>query len=239
MQLTITINLSEKCSLPLAYHHILQAVIYRLMAEDGNESTIHDKGAENGKRVYKLFTFGLIKGHYQINNKRIIFDDTMSFEVRCLEEKLLLNMQKNILSAGINLCGSTYTDVTCTLRNTTIKEDKILIRMDSPICVYSTIEESGFTKYYSPEDTEFATLVNENFKRKYAAATNQIPDGDITIEPYRVGSRDKYVTTYKDTYLSGWKGYYSLSGKAEYLTFLYNTGLGSKNSQGFGLFTCQ
>ena len=33
-----------------------------------------------------------------------------------------------------------------------------------------------------------------------------------------------------------WKGIYELSGKSEYLNFLYDVGIGAKNSQGFGMF---
>ena len=36
--------------------------------------------------------------------------------------------------------------------------------------------------------------------------------------------------------ISGWYGEYYLVGKRKYLDFLYQTGLGSKNSQGFGMF---
>lgn len=44
------------------------------------------------------------------------------------------------------------------------------------------------------------------------------------------------MTKYKGFYISGWLGEYELSGEAKYLDFLYQTGLGSKNAQGFGLF---
>ena len=56
--------------------------------------------------------------------------------------------------------------------------------------------------------------------------------------------QDRYMTLYKkarlpeekDIYLTGWRGEYELSGRAEYLNFLYYCGLGARNSDGFGLF---
>ena len=48
--------------------------------------------------------------------------------------------------------------------------------------------------------------------------------------------KDKYVTKYNDFYITGWQGIYELSGKREYLEFLYYVGIGERNSQGFGMF---
>ncbi|MBQ8166545.1 MAG: CRISPR-associated endoribonuclease Cas6, partial [Lachnospiraceae bacterium] len=58
----------------------------------------------------------------------------------------------------------------------------------------------------------------------------------VRLEPIKVTQKDKYVTKYKGIYVSGWKGIYQLSGEAKYLDFLYQTGLGAKNAQGFGMF---
>jgi len=46
----------------------------------------------------------------------------------------------------------------------------------------------------------------------------------------------KLVTKYQGSYIEAWYGNFILSGKRKYLDFLYQTGLGSKNSQGFGMF---
>ena len=52
--------------------------------------------------------------------------------------------------------------------------------------------------------------------------------GDMTAK--------KLVTKYQGSYIEAWYGNFILSGKRKYLDFLYQTGLGSKNSQGFGMF---
>ena len=59
---------------------------------------------------------------------------------------------------------------------------------------------------------------------------------NITITPVRLTPADKYITIYKNTIIEAYRGIYVLSGRPEFLDFLYNVGLGSKNSQGFGLF---
>lgn len=79
-------------------------------------------------------------------------------------------------------------------------------------------------------------LINENFKRKYNAYSGVFPEENIKIETMRFSERDKYVTKYKGFYISGWYGIYRLQGKRKYLDFLYQAGLGDRNSQGFGMF---
>ena len=61
-------------------------------------------------------------------------------------------------------------------------------------------------------------------------------DSTITIEVKRLFEKDKYVTKYKGFYINAWFGMYVLTGKRQYLDFLYQTGIGSKNAQGFGMF---
>jgi CRISPR-associated endoribonuclease Cas6 len=63
-----------------------------------------------------------------------------------------------------------------------------------------------------------------------------VQDSGIHIEPLRVTQRDESVTRYKGFYITAWSGTYLLEGKRKYLDFLYQTGLGSKTSQGFGMF---
>lgn len=46
----------------------------------------------------------------------------------------------------------------------------------------------------------------------------------------------KQVTLFKGTRITAWDGRFRLKGDPALLTFLYNTGLGTKSSQGFGMF---
>ena len=44
------------------------------------------------------------------------------------------------------------------------------------------------------------------------------------------------MTLYKTTRITGWHGRFRLSGSPEMLDLLFHSGLGAKNSQGFGMF---
>ena len=122
------------------------------------------------------------------------------------------------------------------LDDKTVEQDKIHIRMQSPVTVRSTDPVSKRTTFYNPEDPEFCVKINENFARKYKALYGMEPTGNISIEPVRVTGRDRYVTKYHGFFIFGWLGEYVLSGERKYLDFLYQTGLGEKNAQGFGMY---
>ena len=237
MQLLIQHSVGRGLTLPINYQHILQSIIFRhLQQVPEYGSLLHDKGFGNDKRKFKLFTFGPICGKYQLSDKKIMFYDSVSWEVRCAEPYVLKLLLESIRKNGLVYGMQEYTDVEVRLEDREVQTDEIRIKMLSPVCVYATDRDSGKTKYFSPESEEFSVRVNENFRRKYCAYSGVEADSDVILQPLWVAARDKYVTKYKYFYITAWKGKYVLRGKRKYLDFLYQTGLGSKNSQGFGMF---
>lgn len=230
MRLLVTIHRINQITLPIAYHHIQQAAIYALIKGD-----LHEKGALYQKRDYKLFTFGPFLGKYQIKNRKITFYDQMSFEFRCYDEEIMNNVIFNLRNHGFRLGDISYHNITIGTEDVVIEDNALLVRMKSPICVYET-DTFKHTNYLTPEENRFYELIEDNFRRKYAATFGELPKDMIHIQLEKYSERDKYLTKYKDFYIEAWKGYYLLSGSPEYLTFLYNTGIGAKNSQGFGMF---
>lgn len=88
MQLKIRHTLSEELVLPLSYHHIIQSIIYRGLAdESGYSRHMHNSGyaannVNNVGRCYKLFNFSLLRGNYQVINGQIIFRDYVEWKIR-------------------------------------------------------------------------------------------------------------------------------------------------------------
>ena len=242
MQLLVTHELKEELVLPLNYHHILQAIIYRGL-EDSDEfhrehfnDFLHDKGFSNGKRSYKLFTFSLLQGKYEIEGRKIVFRDKVSFEVRSPDSLVIQRLAGGFAKNGIQYGDVHVSDVKTVLKDRTVENDVVPVEMVTPICVYSTDSETKKTHFYDPSEPEFGEAVNDNFIRKYTAFCGVEPESDVVIEPIRITPKDKFVTNYKGFYISGWKGVYCLYGERKYLDFLYQAGLGSRNSQGFGMF---
>lgn len=88
MQLKIRHTLSEELALPLSYHHIIQSIIYRGLAdESGYSRHMYNSGyaannVNNVGRCYKLFNFSLLRGNSRVMNRQIIFRDYVEWEIR-------------------------------------------------------------------------------------------------------------------------------------------------------------
>ena len=92
------------------------------------------------------------------------------------------------------------------------------------------------TIYISPDDDEYERSVISNFENKYRAAYGTVPEPGLHICPVNVTEKDKVVTKFGGKiYITAWNGIYRLSGDPRYLQFLYDCGVGAKNSQGFGM----
>lgn len=237
MQLNVTIKLGRPLVLPINYQHILQAVIYNSLSRRNEYSTfVHDKGYAYEKRKFRMFTFSELEGKYEIREWKIIFRNSVRFEIRSPEVLFIQNLAQSFRETGIRFGENWYKDVAAEISDDAIEEEEIYIRMKTPICVYSTDLDTKKTYFYAPDEVMFYQMIIDNFVRKYQACYGVEPDEEIEIVPVEITGRDKFVTKYKNFYISGWRGVYRLSGKRKYLDFLYQTGLGSKNSQGFGMF---
>ena len=237
MQLVIKHKTNGELRLPINYHHILQSMIYRNVAEEVKYGNfMHNEGYAYENRRFKLFTFGPIKGKYRIEGRDIIFLEDMTYEIRSVDDYFLKILKSNIEQNGLTYMKQHIDEVSVEIKDITIETDELMIELISPIVQYRTDEETGKTHYFSPCEEEFELAINQNFKKKYKAYYGIEPDSDIRLVVREVSIRDKYVTKYKGFYITGWKGKYSLYGKRKYLDFLYQAGLGAKNSQGFGMF---
>lgn len=236
MQLHIHIQLNKPVTLPVNYNHILQGVIYNAVFANypNYADTLHDDGDTFGNRTYKAFTFGPLAGYYEIEDRKITFSETIDWEIRSSDAVLITILRLYFESHGINLLSYRFRHIDVSVTDHVITEGKVQIRALSPVIAYSTLE-NGYTYYYTPEERGFYELTKLNAYKRYDAINKTAP-GDIEFRPVSIRKRDKVVTRYRGVVLSGWKGRYELEGDPELIDFLYQTGLGAKNSQGFGMF---
>lgn len=237
MQLYVHIELDEPLVLPINYNHIIQAVIYRTLSVMPDYTDfLHNRGYSSGHRQYKMFQFSQLKGKYRIKEKSIIFYSFIELEIRSPEPLLI-----QLLDGGFRYCGITfgqksYKNIRTKINDFTVEKDELIVKTVTPIVVYSTDSTTKYTVYYSPEDIEFYEEIQNNAYRKYQAYYGVEPDSYVEIKEASDMTAKKLVTKYQGSYIEAWYGNFILFGKRKYLDFLYQTGLGSKNSQGFGMF---
>ena len=114
-----------------------------------------------------------------------------------------------------------------------IDTDTMRIRTSAPIVLKQTTEDHK-TVYFSPEDSEFDELINLNLYRKFTAAFGAEPPS--TVDLTLTSHPKKVVTRIKNTWVTAYHGIFEIQAHPAVAQFLYDTGLGSRNSQGFGMF---
>lgn len=239
MQITLTLSSKNDIDiiLPIAANSTIQGLIYNMLKADGFYSHIlHEEGNRIAGKSYKLFTFSEIKGRYIINDKKIIYKSDISLEIRSVAPyfiQLLFSYfsQNKLIHLGDNVLEITNVKI----EDKKILNENIIIKTLSPITAYIT-NSDGHTVYYSPKEQRFYDLIINNAKRKMQSYFKTDKDFELEITPRQNTQFVKRATKFKDTFITAWHGEFHLTGTLETLNFLYETGLGSKNSQGFGMF---
>ncbi|MBC7334604.1 MAG: CRISPR-associated endoribonuclease Cas6 [Actinobacteria bacterium] len=220
---------------------------------------LHEKGFKDGSRSFKLFSFSRINGNVdvvEVRGERFLFvKHNFSFILSSPFEEFIesfaMNLAKNNkkMYLGENEVSIYSVDVFFEPKFS----ESINIKMLSPITVYSTLTDSLGNKktyYYNPWEKEFGELINSNLVKKINAFWNFLDNKrgfklentcngqgqGISIKPVEVRKNDEKIINYKGTVIKAWFGTYLLQGDSVLLKMAYDCGLGSKNSQGFGLF---
>ncbi|MBB6450971.1 CRISPR-associated endoribonuclease Cas6 [Geomicrobium halophilum] len=240
MRLYVQFKLSSPLTLPLNYQQILQGFIYNQIDDETFSRFLHEEGYTDGRRIFKMFTFSRLQGKGKINpkNKTITFEDKVSWEVSSCLPKFIQSLGQSMLMKDFLYISNHPVSVEeLQYKTTTVNDKECVIRMVSPITVHSTFEgrASKTTQYYKPWDHAFVHLINENINNKYRAYYGEQLSSRVAIKPIKVNKKDKIVTRFKGFIIEAWNGTYLLQGEPNILTFACTVGIGSKNSQGFGL----
>ncbi len=233
MKARLTFSSERPVSIPIAYNYNVQSMIYDLIKR--RYPDLHDKGFIYENRHFKLFSFSrLFSQKFEVHNKIINFQSPIhlffSSPITELVEALVNSaLQRPKVRIGNNeLVLTQVSPIHEEISDTTID-----VKTFSPITVYSTLS-NGQTQYYSPNEPNFASFVKSNLFKK-ANVLNLETEDNFSIEPLNFNERNSAVTFYKNFMVKGWNGKFRLTGDKDLLELALSAGLGSKNSQGFGL----
>lgn len=237
MQLTVTFT-ADKICLPIATSETLQGLIYRALSTDSAYSHfVHNVGKTFGGRAFKLFCFSELKGKHFVREKQIIYLSKVTLTIRSIDA-YFIQVLFSYFSSAKNLRLGDNTVEVCDLKlsDRHIFSDSIRVQTLSPITVYLT-KDDGHTEYFTPEDERFYRSVENNARRKWISYHGSDEGFSLQISPAGGTGYTRRATRFKNTFITAWHGTFVLTGNPATLDFLYHTGLGSKNSQGFGMFT--
>jgi CRISPR-associated endoribonuclease Cas6 len=243
MRIRLTFNTDGNLIIPVQYNYLIQSMIYRNISP-GLADFLHDHGYIINGRQFKLFTFSRLEGRFIMRkDKKIEFTSPVQLTVASAVEKFLRELAEGMLrNDNLNINGQRLILESVGVSQPLEDEDfgeEITIKMLSPMVAYNTVERDNRSRtyYFSPWDEWFSELIRSNLEKKYKLVTGGTTGGDIQIIP--IGPRDeKYckVLDYKKTVVKGWLGIYKVRGDKRLMKIAYDTGLGSKNPQGFGCF---
>ena len=224
---------------PIHYNHLIQSFIYKNIKEEIS-NFLHDKGFIYKKRKFKMFVFSRVfSKSFKILKEKIEFDNSIYFFLSSPLKEFISQFAEGLLKK---------TEFKIYNNNLILKEifvmpipkiNKIIkIKMLSPVTVYSTLykDKKKKTYYYSPFEKEFSLLLKENLIKKYEAFYKKKIEFDFKIKPLNINKNFEKIIIYKGTVIKGWLGNYEIESDEEIIKFAYDVGIGSKNSQGFGMF---
>ncbi len=239
MRIKVTLSSNRGIVLPTGFNEYLQAFIYSNI----QDRWLHDKGFENNKRKFKLFVFSSIleKARFDKRNSQFIFPERISFLISSPVDWILEKFASGIFKNGEQFLGQNRLNVESVsiIKQLKIEREKIIVKALTPIEVHSTFEHNSSKKtyYYAATDSDFENLVNLNMQKKWESFYKMPCIYNLKIKPYgfnkekivRFGTKNRYII------IKGWSGNFVLEAKKELLRFAIDAGLGSRNSQGFGM----
>lgn len=238
MHITMQFKPEGEFVLPLHYNHIIQGMIYKAINTQ-LAIFLHNKGFQNKRRSFKLFTFSRLNGRYEINKEKgsIKFFDQISMTISSPVGEFCNSVANGMLTRRWLEIGSNLVEATNMLvRQHTADRHEVRIRTLSPVVAYSTLlrpDGRKYTCYFQPGEPDYDRIISSNLRKKYEAYYNEeAPMGDVKVE--KISQVKMHVMNYKNTVIKGYSGKLQLSGPKELLQMAVDTGLGSKSSQGFG-----
>ncbi|MBQ9347307.1 MAG: CRISPR-associated endoribonuclease Cas6 [Oscillibacter sp.] len=230
--LKITLLAKQAVCLPLAYNYLIQSALYadwRAVYPD-----LHGTGYMDGGRHFRLFTFGPLTGSSHVEDKTIVFQGLVHLEVRSPVAELMEILADALIQRGTLRIGRYNLPVAgLDASDALLFRSAATIDMLSPLTIHETLPD-GHTRYYAPTEEAFPLLLTQNLESKLRAAELPLPSH---FGCGLIGTAKKRVTTVKGNYVTGYMGRFRLETNPQTMAFLYYTGLGTRNSQGFGMFS--
>lgn len=237
MQLHLTL-VSPDFSLPASYRQLIHGMIYHALAQDPDFSAqLHDRGFSSGSRIYKHFTFSQLEGRYHIQGRQIRFAGKASLEVRSADERMIVLLARRLCPGRKVKLGPCEAEIVCaSVADNHLLVPAVRVRMRSPAVAHVSLEDGCHTHFFSPQEDAFFCALSRNAQRRWNSLHGAQEDFSFLAAPVPNAAYKSQVSMFKETCITGWLGEYQLVGAPQVIDLLYQTGLGEKNPQGFGMF---
>lgn len=246
MRILLRLRSDVPIELPINYQEYLIGFMYKNISDEKFRSFLHDEGYTFQNKTYRHFAFSRLLGPYRYNRskKSITFATSFSLLVTSPLDRFVQEFAQSMLRSDELQIGQyrVYLNSFETLPEPTPFPDTLRIKMLSPIVAYSTLRHPNgvkYTYYYSPYQEQFSPMIESNLRRRYFSMHPDENENEL-VQPFtiRVDQCHKVVTRFRGIIMEGWMGEYEISGDPRLLRWAFHSNLGSKGSQGCGVFEC-
>jgi CRISPR-associated endoribonuclease Cas6 len=212
------------------YQHMLASTFYDLLKGTDYEG-LHDE------KSYKYFGFSrLYVDSLRTTKEGIHLQGAATLWYTTPDQKLLQTVVSSLENRNsITVGGMDFRIVSVSepYSYRTVREEDTFITM-SPVLLRKTIDKDGQLKQWelSPDDNDFSKVLVEKLKRKYHEYSGA--DG-CDLEVISIWDVSKKSIRVVDIWHRCYYMKVRMKGSPDLLTFVYDCGLGEKNSMGFGM----
>lgn len=234
MRLKLTFNLENE-HFPIQYRKNIMSFIKLSLSEYNEE--YYKKLYHKRDNIIKPYTFAVfLKGAKFAEEEILVESKKVELNVAIADQEIAVvlynsfNHQKH-KKFSIDRNSMTLENISMLLERE-IKEEEITIKFMSPLIARNRKNQKDF--YYSFEHKEFLEMLKINLKEQLKI-TN-IPMEYVDSFKIETIKGKKVITKFYEKKIEGTLGIFKLSGDRELLKYLYQAGIGSKRSSGFGMF---
>lgn len=239
MRLRLLLEANKALTIPWDYRTALTPAIYEVLtvADPAYSNWLHEKGFKWRKRSYRLFVYSeLIPTYYRSSQDGLTGVKWMTWQIGSPDQRFIEKFLSGLKRKGHLL---KLFDADIEILDVVQMEPKelgsgLVFHTISPIAV--SIGDPSRSKhpiYLSPDQPEFVEALERNLINKWQALhQREWNDADFGIRVWN--PKGKLVRVF-DTDVRAWHLHLQMWGSDELIRFAYDTGLGIKNSQGFGM----
>lgn len=239
----------ENNIIPKDYRILILSFIKYSLKKNFKESY---KEIYESKPIMKFFTFSVYLPKPKIEKDKIELDKNYFNAVFSIyDNKRFIEFYNSFNSMIIKNENKEYSypikDNKMRLKNITMLNEKIIssnraiIKFLSPLVLRKHEEiainekRKGKDIYFDFNDSDFNEQINYSVSRLIKDLKLNGVNSNIKLKPYNNLAR-KTVVSFKNILINSSIGEYILEGDSELLNILYKTGIGSRRSEGFGMF---
>lgn len=233
--------------LPWSHQYELASAVYATIAHasPGFSKFLHDQGFIAEGKQFRLFTFSPLRGRIlERNSFGLLLQSPLELQCSSPVPEFVRAVAEGALQVGVLRVGEVELPVG---QVETLPDPEFSSQMQfsplSPITVSTgRVDADGKMRatYLSPDDPGFCEHLSANLARKYEAL-NKKPSENLDVK-FKLASEEmpenrrlSKLIDIKGIKVRGWLVPVEAEGNPELLRLAYETGLGEKNSAGFGM----